>query len=208
MASELPNTPGVPRFCPECGAGLAVHRVGGEPRNHWVCPGCGALHHEHPKIVVTCFVAWQSSLLWVRRAIDPKRGLWAIPGGFLEPGEPLRTGAARELREEAGLVVDPDRLELYMMGTLTFINQIYVGFRTHVDDPGCQPGRESLECAFFDRHNCPWNSLAYPEVNESIEQAYDDLDRGSFEQWHVEMTADSYERCRVNTGPLTAGEET
>jgi ADP-ribose pyrophosphatase YjhB (NUDIX family) len=153
-------------------------------------------------IVVTTFVAFQKSLLWVRRAIEPKRGAWAIPGGYLEQGEELREGAARELREEAGVSVPPGDLSLYMMGTLTFINQIYVGFRASVDSLDCTPGTESLECAFFDRRDCPWDEVAYPEVNESIEQAYADLESGQFSQWHVEMTADSYSRVAINTGAL------
>ena len=176
--------------------------VGGEVRPHQVCASCGLEHHEHPMIVVTTFVAWERSLLWVRRAIEPKKGLWAIPGGFLEEGEPLREGAARELFEEAGLVVEPEHLELYMVGSLTFINQIYVGFRARVDSPACQPGPESLECAFFNRNQCPWPNLAYPEVNESIEQAYDDIENSRFQQWHVEMTAERYDRRLIETGPL------
>tara|TARA_R110001599_G_scaffold353885_1_gene602463 strand:- start:35228 stop:35347 length:120 start_codon:yes stop_codon:yes gene_type:complete len=39
----------------------------------------------------------------VQRNLEPKRGLWAIPGGYLESGETLAEGAARELREEAGV---------------------------------------------------------------------------------------------------------
>jgi ADP-ribose pyrophosphatase YjhB (NUDIX family) len=153
-------------------------------------------------VVATVFVAYEKSLLWVRRAIEPKQGAWAIPGGYVEQGETLQEGAARELREEAGVVIPPDDLVLYMLGSLTFINQVYVGFRARVDYPDCDPGRESLECAFFSRRDCPWQDVAYPEVNEAIVQAYDDLDSGDFHQWQVEMTAESYHRQLINTGPL------
>ena len=59
-------------------------------------------------VVVTAFVACGDKLLWVKRALEPQRGLWAIPGGFLEAGETLAQGAARELREEAGVVLPPN----------------------------------------------------------------------------------------------------
>lgn len=190
------------RFCPECGRAIAPHILGGEARGHWYCNACGLEYHDHPMVVATVFVACEKSLLWVRRAIEPKRGAWAIPGGFVEQGETLQEGAARELKEEAGVVIPPDELVLYMLGSLTFINQVYVGFRARVELPRCTPGRESLECAFFKREQCPWRDVAYPEVNEAIEQAYDDLDSGNFRQWQVEMTAEHYQRRLVHTGPL------
>lgn len=143
-------------------------------------------------VVVTSFIAHEQRLLWVQRALPPKRGLWAIPGGFLESGETLAEGASRELHEEAGVLLPAERLQLYMTGTITFINQVYVGFRGVVDTAFCQPGPESLGCAFFSREECPWGQLAYPEVNDSIEQAYTDLERGEFDVWQAEMTESRY----------------
>ena len=138
----------------------------------------------------------------IKRKSWPHEGMWAIPGGFVEQGETLQEGASRELHEEAGVIIPPEELVLYMLGSLTFINQVYVGFRARVESPRCTPGRESLECAFFTRDQCPWQEVAYPEVNEAVEQAYDDLDSGDFRQWQVEMTAEHYHRQLINSGPL------
>ena len=180
------------RYCPECGARLAPHVVAGERRNHGFCGRCQVPRFDHPMVVVTCFVACGKRLLWVQRDLEPKRGLWAIPGGYLEGGETLALGAARELDEEAGVQLPPERLQLYMTGTITFINQVYVGFRATVDRAECKPGPESLACGFFTREKCPWDALAYPEVNDSIVQAYDDLDRGTFGVWQAEMSESRY----------------
>jgi ADP-ribose pyrophosphatase YjhB (NUDIX family) len=180
-------------FCPECGGPLLRHVVGGETRNHWFCQHCQSEHHLYPRVVVTAFVSCGDRLLWVQRGLPPQRGKWAIPGGFLELGETLAEGAARELREEAGIVLAPERLQLYMTGSITFINQLYVGFRATVETPQCLPGVESMSCRFFTRDECPWEHLAYPQVNDSIRQAYDDLERGSFEVWQAEMTENRYE---------------
>lgn len=188
-------------FCPQCGTALQPHRIADELRQHGFCTRCQQPHYQHPQIVVTCFVACERRLLLVRRAIEPKRGCWAIPGGYLEAREASADGAARELREETGIVIPASQLSLYMTGTLTFINQVYLGFRATVATPASTPGVESLECGFFSREQCPWERMAYPEVNESIVQAYDDLDSGQFSVWHVEMSADSYQRRAVATGP-------
>lgn len=180
------------KYCPECGAGLERHRVAGELRGHWFCQACGVPRHDHPMVVVTCFVTCGKRLLWVKRDLEPKRGLWAIPGGYLESGETLAEGAARELAEEAGVVLPPERLALYMTGTITFINQVYVGFRAAVETTDFSPGVESQECGFFAREDCPWGEVAYPEVNDSIRQVYDDLDRGSFGVWQAQMSQSRY----------------
>ena len=179
-------------FCPECATSLQPHIVAGEVRNHAWCPSCAQPRYQHPMVVVTAFVACGEKLLWVKRALEPRRGLWAIPGGFLESGETLAEGAARELREEAGVDLKPDSMALYMSGAITFINQLYVGFRAQVETEACVPGIESLDCRFFSRAECPWQETAYPQVNDSIGQAYDDLASGNFAVWQAEMTADRY----------------
>ncbi len=187
-----------PRFCPDCAGPLERHVVGGEPRGHWQCAACKELHYDYPMIVVTCFVAHQDRLLWVQRNIEPRRGAWAIPGGFMEQGETLAQGAARELHEEAGVLLPADSLQLYMTGTITFINQVYVAFRARVESDACEPGVESLKAGFFSRHECPWDEVAYPQVNDSIIQAYDDLQSGQFDVWQAEMTEGRYDFWSVS----------
>lgn len=181
------------RFCPQCGSSMERHVVAGEVRNHWFCQGCQTPHYDHPMVVVTCFVACDKRLLWVQRDLQPKRGFWAIPGGYLEGGETLAAGAARELHEEAGILLPPEQLQLYMTGTITFINQVYVAFRATVDTEFFLAGEESQDCGFFAREDCPWDQVAYPEVNETIVQAYDDLDSGNFDVWQAEMTEGRYD---------------
>jgi ADP-ribose pyrophosphatase YjhB (NUDIX family) len=180
------------RYCSDCGNPLERHTVPGELRQQAYCRYCDAPRVDHPMVVVTCFVACGQRLLWVQRALEPKRGLWAIPGGFLERGETMAEGAARELREETGIVLPPASLALYMTGTITFINQVYVAFRATLDSDDFDPGPEVLDCCFFDRQDCPWESLAYPEVNDCIEQAYSDLEQGEFSVWQAEMTSSHY----------------
>ena len=189
------------KFCPDCGGALVQHVVAGERRNHYYCEVCQRRCYDHPRVVLTCFVAFQKKLLWVQRELEPQRGLWAIPGGFLENDETLAEGAARELREESGVIIPARQLQFYMTGTITFINQIYVAFRGTVDSDAFCAGIESRDCGFFARDECPWDQVAYPEVNDSIVQAYDDLDSGEFQVWQAEMTESRYQLHPVRTRP-------
>ncbi len=190
-------------FCTECGGPLLRHVVGGEERRHWFCQRCQLEHHDYPRVVVTAFVSCGDRLLWVQRAQPPQAGKWAIPGGFLEQGETLAEGAARELREESGIVLPPERLHLYMTGSITFINQVYMGFRAAVETPDCLPGVESLDCRFLARQECPWDEVAYPQVNDAIRRVYADLDSGHFDVWQAEMTETRYELWPVRQGRFT-----
>ncbi|MBA6411645.1 NUDIX domain-containing protein [Parahaliea sp. F7430] len=161
------------------------------------CSRCNERRVDFPMVVVTCFIARGEKLLWMRRGLEPKAGCWAIPGGFLENDETLAEGAARELREETGIELPASALELYMVGSITFINQVYVAFRASVDSDFVAPGNEALECRFFSLQDCPWDEVAYPEVNDVIEQAYRDLATGEFRVWHSQMTAKGYQRWAV-----------
>ncbi len=95
-------------FCPKCGAGLTVRSVHGEERK--ACPNCDFVLYENSKPCVGVLTLDGDRVLLVKRAVEPFKGYWDIPGGFLEPGEHPADGAVREMREETGLVVEPVEL--------------------------------------------------------------------------------------------------
>jgi ADP-ribose pyrophosphatase YjhB (NUDIX family) len=159
-------------YCVACGIALGPGTV--------ACAGCGADARAAPKVMVACFVFRGDQLLWMRRAEDPQRGFWAIPAGYMELGETLAEAAARELREETGLVLPPSSLQLYSLGSITPISQVYVAFRASVQDAACAPGAEALEVRFFAERELPWDEVAFPSANYSIQMAYDDIRRGRF----------------------------
>lgn len=174
------------KFCSECGGRLPVDGVLGPGGIR--CPLCQHIMRSHPKLLVACYVRCGQRLLWMRRALDPKRGHWAIPAGFMEQGETLAEAAARELHEETGIHLAAEQLQLYMMGTISFISEVYVAFHAEVPNDYCEIGTESLDVAFFSRSELPWKEIAYPEANHSIIQAYDDIESGQFDLYHCEMT--------------------
>jgi len=81
-------------FCSQCGTPLRVEIPVGDNRMRHVCPSCGAIHYQNPKVVVGCIPEWEDRILLCRRAIEPKYGLWTLPAGFMENGETTAEGAA------------------------------------------------------------------------------------------------------------------
>lgn len=97
-----------------------------------------------------------------RRAQQPALGKWTVPSGFLECGETLEEGAARETFEETGVVVDPRRLELQAVINMVEIEQIAVAFRIELATlPNIVPGPECLEVAFMAEADIPTDEFAW-----------------------------------------------
>lgn len=95
-------------YCPQCATRLEQRHFDGRQRPS--CPTCSFIAFADPKVAATVIVERDGAVLFVRRNIDPGRGLWCFPGGFVDFGENPRAAAARECVEEAGLHVEDLRL--------------------------------------------------------------------------------------------------
>src|ERR1700704_326542 len=118
----------------------------GDNRERMVCSDCGHVAYENPKVVVGSVVVADGEVLMCRRAIEPRLGFWTLPAGYLELGETLEEGAAREALEEAEAAITIEGI----LGVFSIarIGQVQVIFRARFTDPGRPafgPGLESLE---------------------------------------------------------------
>jgi ADP-ribose pyrophosphatase YjhB (NUDIX family) len=91
-------------FCPQCATRVEQRPFEGKLRP--TCPGCGYIAFIDPKVAATVLIERDGRLLLIRRAIDPGRGQWCFPGGYVDFGEDPASAAVRECREETGLEVD------------------------------------------------------------------------------------------------------
>jgi len=108
------------RFCPDCGEPLPHPDDPPERVVAQQCTGCGAVHFRNAKPSAGAVIVRDGKVLLGRRAHEPARGHWDIPGGFLDPWEHPAAGAVREVGEETGLVVA-------LKGVLDLIIDTYLG---------------------------------------------------------------------------------
>jgi ADP-ribose pyrophosphatase YjhB (NUDIX family) len=134
----------------------------GDDRERLMCPDCGHVAYENPKVVVGSVVAEDGTVLLCRRAIEPRIGFWTIPAGYLEMGETAEQGARREAWEEARARITLDGiLAVYSLAQL---GQVQVIFRARFAEPGFEAGPESLDVRRFAWAGIPWEELAFPSV--------------------------------------------
>jgi len=165
-------------FCSHCGTQVVVTVPAGDTHPRHVCPACGTIHYQNPKMIVGTIPEWEDKVLLCRRAIEPKHGLWTLPAGFMENGETTAQGAARETLEEANARVEISAL--YTLYNLPHINQVYLMFRARLLDLDFGPGMESLEVALFEEKDIPWEQLAFRTVEATLRAYFRDRSQGAF----------------------------
>lgn len=133
-----------------------------------ICDHCGLISYDNPKIVVGSVVTFEGKFLLCRRAIEPRKGYWTLPAGFMEHGETVEDGAKREAREEAN--VDIEIRDLLAVYSIPRIGQVQMMYRAEMRSPDFSAGVESLEVALFDWDEIPWQELAFPSVIWALEQ--------------------------------------
>jgi ADP-ribose pyrophosphatase YjhB (NUDIX family) len=139
----------------------------GDTHSRMVCPDCGYVEYANPKIVTGALCFWEDQVLLCQRAINPRKGFWTFPGGYLELKETTAEGAAREAMEEANAQIEIDGL--IGVYELPHISQIYVIHRARLLSPDFSPGIESQDVRLFHWDDIPWDNLAFSSVKWSLD---------------------------------------
>lgn len=142
----------------------------GDNRERMVCGTCGYIAYENPKVVVGSVVVSDGAVLMCRRAIEPRRGFWTLPAGYLELGETLEEGAAREAMEEAQADIVLDGiLGVFSIARIGQVQVIYRGRFRNEGAPRFAVGPESAEVALFTWDQIPWDEIAFPSVHWALQ---------------------------------------
>jgi ADP-ribose pyrophosphatase YjhB (NUDIX family) len=166
-STRIPSGAGVPRwlaaslrYCTRCGTQLAFGAIEGEDRARLSCPSCGHISYVNPRLVVTTIpVNEAGEVVLLRRGIEPGRGAWAQPGGFLEVDETVTEAAIRETLEETGLVVEPG--EIVGLYTRLEAAVVVVAFEARVVGGAYRLNPEALEIQAFPPEAIPWDGIAF-----------------------------------------------
>jgi ADP-ribose pyrophosphatase YjhB (NUDIX family) len=171
----------VPRriqHCRVCGARTEYVVPADDTRERATCTVCGEIHYENPINVVGTVPFWNDQVLLCRRNIEPRRGLWTLPAGFMELGETTAEGASRETDEEAGA-------RIALGGLFTVLNvvragQVHLFYLAELQDTRFAPGPETIEARLFREDEIPWDEIAFRTVRETLRHYFEDRRRGAF----------------------------
>lgn len=154
-------------YCSVCGAAsVAPQYLPSEQRSRDTCGSCGHVVYENPRIVVRCLGELNGSLLLCQRDHLPRRGLWSLPGGYVENGETLERAALREVFEETGARLA--EINLFGFYEIPQMGEVVMVFRGHLLSPDIDCGPETQKATLFNPSDLPWNELAFPSDREAL----------------------------------------
>ena len=157
------------KFCPMCGGALEVRIVEPDRKENKVCIKCGFIYFLGPKLVAGCIIADGDRTLLIRRGLEPSRGKWTYPGGFVDLGETPEQCAIRETREEIGMTIaGPELLGIYAdrAEPAPIIVVTYVA-RPGAETPVVTP--EATEVRYFGVDEIPWDDLAFDTTLQAMQ---------------------------------------
>lgn len=186
-------------YCPNCAAPIERRMPDGDDRPRDLCSVCDNVFYDNPINVVGTIVERAGAVLLCRRAIEPRRGFWTMPAGFLELGESSFGGAVRETREEA--LAEVENGQLFSMIDVTHISQIHIFYRAQLTADQWGAGPESEVVGFFNEHEIDWSQLAFPSIHRTLTHYFADRARGHFEPHLEVLERDSWQTLGLDRDP-------
>jgi ADP-ribose pyrophosphatase YjhB (NUDIX family) len=175
------------KHCKTCGTAV-IYRLpdDGDTRLRAVCPACATVHYENPLNVVGTIPTLGDRVLLCLRNIEPRKGFWTLPAGFMELGETTAQGAARETDEEAGAAIEMQ--PLFSIINVERVGQVHFFYRAQLLSENFSPGHETIEARMFAEHEIPWEDLAFRTVRETLQRYFADVRAGRFGVHHFDIS--------------------
>lgn len=168
------------KHCRACGSAV-LYRLpdDGDTKERAVCSTCHLVHYENPLNVVGTVPYLGQRVLLCKRNIEPRKGKWTLPAGFMELGESTAQGAARETTEEAGAHFNIGNLFTVM--SVPRVGQVHLYYLAELINEDFNPGFETQEARMFSESEIPWDELAFRTVQETLKHYFEDQKSGKFE---------------------------
>jgi len=158
------------RFCPLCRGKLESVRLKDHEPARLVCSECDFIFYLDPKLVACSVVEMNDRIVLLKRGIEPQKGKWVIPGGYVDRGEKVENAALRETEEECGIKTQlKDLLGVYsypgrLVVVVAYVAE-YLSGSLMADD-------ESLEVKLLKTDEIPWDDLAFPSTADALKSYY------------------------------------
>jgi ADP-ribose pyrophosphatase YjhB (NUDIX family) len=144
------------QWCPRCRSRLKIGEIDDSVRPH--CPACGFVYYQNPAPAAGAILIKDSQILLVQRSIDPARGDWCIPAGFMEWTEHPQQTAIRELKEETGLGISIDTMfDIFMGMDDPRTHAVLILYLATVVGGELKPGDDADDARYFSFDNLPTN---------------------------------------------------
>lgn len=167
------------KFCKDCAAPVQYRLPDdGDTKPRAVCTRCHAVHYENPLNVVGTLPYWGDKVLLCLRNIEPRKGKWTLPAGFMELNETTAEGAARETVEEAGARFELEGL--YTLLNVARVGQVHLFYRARLTSDQFAPGVETIEARLFSEHEIPWDDIAFRTTRETLQHFFIDRQNQHF----------------------------
>ena len=170
-------------YCQRCGHRATYAIPAHDSRERLVCtdPSCAHIHYDNPKVVTGAVCVHDGRVLLCRRAIEPRKGYWTLPAGFMEIGESMAEGACRETFEEAEATAVKPRL--YCVCDIPYLGQIHVMYLCRLVDGVFGVGSESLACGLFAQGVVDVEDISFRSVRLTLEHFWRDFEAYGMDFW-------------------------
>jgi ADP-ribose pyrophosphatase YjhB (NUDIX family) len=174
------------KHCKNCGTAVVYRQPDdGDTKNRAVCPACNTVHYENPLNVVGTVPVLGDKVLLCKRNIEPRKGKWTLPAGFMELGETTAEGAARETVEEAGAQFEMQGL--FSVISVPRVGQVHLFYRAKLTSDQFDPGFETQDARLFSEADIPWEELAFKTVKVTLERYFGDERTGNFQVHEINL---------------------
>jgi len=154
------------KYCPVCGGGLNSSVLKDKEPARLICTACGFIFYQDPKLVACAIVEIENKIVLLKRDVEPEKGKWVMPGGYVDRGEEVEAAAVRETSEECGIQI---RIKI-LLGIYSYPGQIEavaVYISEHLSGE-LIAGDETQEVRLLSPQDIPWDDLAFQSTVDAL----------------------------------------
>ena len=163
------------KFCPGCGNKTVVWKA----INNIACSSCEFTMYLNTAAAVAVIIECKGKILLAKRAFDPGKGMYDLPGGFIDPGETFEAGVTRELKEELGIDIGRFEYLFSFPNTYPYKNLTYytcdlfvrVSYET---EPNIKPADDVVSVAWYNANEIDLDKIAFDSIRRGIKKYIED----------------------------------